>query len=765
MKSIRILFIIFPVLFYFMPSVNAQVLKGKVVAACTEEHHGEGSEEASEEHGHEEPLVNATIYWAGTTSGVHSDDKGNFQIKLPKSGERKLVARFIGYLPDTIAIAENQKEVHIELKTAAMLNEVTVKGQAKGSYVSELHAINTQIISEAGLNKLPCCNLSESFENNASVDVNYADAVTGAKQIQLLGLAGVYSQILTENMPSIRGLASTYGLAYIPGPWMQSIQISKGTSSVINGYESTTGQINVEYKKPHVSDRFYLNLFGNQEGRAEANVTSAWKLSKNLSTMVLAHASALNTKHDENHDGFMDSPLYRQINFINRWLYEVHEKFEAQFGVKFLDETRDGGQMNFDKSKDKGTTNSYGLGVETKRTELFAKVGIPFKFRKATSLGTMYSFTNHRQNSFFGLNTYDATQNSFYTNIIFQTYLGNTNHTLNAGFSFTYDDYSEKLKLVDYSEKLKSADYKRTEQIPGVFAQYAYSLAEKFSVIAGLRADFHNLYGTLVTPRLHLKYSLDDQTRIRASIGKGYRSPVVLAENISILASSRQLTIANDLDNEEAWNMGLTFSRDVYLGGDKMSKISLDYYRTDFQKQVIVDMDHAANEVLIYNLNGKSYSNSFQVEVNYMPLDGLDITAAFRYNDVKMTMHDELVTKPFVTKYKGLLTASFLTGNRKWQFDLTNQFNGTARISETSQNPEQYRLKNETEAFAVVHAQVTHKFKHLDIYFGGENLTNYTQKNPIVAADQPFGKYFDTSMVWAPITGRMFYAGLRLTIK
>ncbi|OQX99927.1 MAG: hypothetical protein B6I24_01375 [Bacteroidetes bacterium 4572_128] len=700
------------------------------------------------------PFVN--LYWAGTTEGVVSDENGNFRIKkISQDSDLKLVASFIAYENDTFLIKKNETFVKIYLKSIKELDGIIVRERIGGSYVSKISPIQTEKITIAGLQKLPCCNLAGSFENNASIDMVYSDAVSGAKQIEMLGLSGVYSQILMENMPAVRGLATTYGLAYIPGSWMESIQVSKGTSSVINGYESTTGQINVEFKKPENSEKLFLNSYVNHMGQVEGNLNSSYKFNDKLSTMIFLHAENSNEKNDRNKDGFLDMPKMSQFNFINRWKIKgiFGGKANTQFGVKILQEKRDGGQVDFDKSKDFGTTNNYGIGIETKRYEMFGKMG--FLINHSMSIGSMISLTRHEQNSFFGLNNYDGKENSLYSNIIFRKKMIE-NHNLNFGASYIFDNYNE-----NYNDSI----FLRKESIFGVFGEYNYDLHSIFSLIIGLRADLNSEYGTFITPRIHTKYNIDENTIIRASAGRAYRTANIFAENIALLASSKDLIFEEELEEEVSWNFGVSLTKDFHIGTKEPLIFLVDFYHTRFENQVIVDLDKDISKVYFYNLKGESYSNSFQTELRYKFFKSFEIGTAFRWNDVKITSNGKLHDKNFTNNYKGLITFSYSTRFDKWNFDLTSQFNGKSRLPNTENLEEKYQTDNFSPSYNIFHMQITRKFKYWDIYVGAENLTDFRQKKTIIAADKPFGDNFDTSIIWGPLVGRIIYIGLRFTIK
>ncbi len=705
--------------------------------------------------GKELGIPGVNVYWEGTQEGTSTDIYGYFKLKFPKNQPYKLVISFIGFKKDTLTISPDQQQtLKILLSANQELEEVVIAEKALGSHINRMEPILTQKITTAELQKAACCNLSESFETNASIDVSFSDAVSGAKQIKMLGLAGKYSQIMTENIPNLKGSATTYGLSYIPGTWMESIQISKGTASVKNGYESITGQINIEFFKPDDSDPFHLNSYVNSFGKVEGNAYSAIKLNNKLSTMFFIHGEDFNQKRDKNGDGFLDQPMMKQINFFNRWKYEDGKHLHAQFGIKILSEDRNGGQMSFDDTQPRNTSSGYGIGVKTNRVELFTKTAYLFN-KPGTNIGFINSYIYHDQESFFGLNNYDARENNYYGNLMFQTFLGNSNHQLTTGLSYVVDNFNETLN---------DSTFIRKESVPGAFIEYTQMNPDKYSLILGLRTDFHNIYETLFTPRVHFKYNFTDKTIMRSSIGKGYRSPSVIAENTYLLASSRRLRILEEPKMEEAWNFGINLTQYLKLAGNDLS-INLEFYRTEFSNQIIIDRDQNSSEVFVYNLDGKSYSNSVQIEANYELFKGFDILLAARYNDVKMTINNELVRKPLVSNFKGLVNLSYATNLKKWQFDFTAQLNGKSRIPNTAGNPVQYQMETMSPSYTLLNAQITKYFKRFEFYIGGENLTNFKQQNPILASDDPFGKYFDSSMIWGPISGRKIYAGIRYHIK
>lgn len=690
-----------------------------------------------------EPITGVNIIWLNTTRGTVTDIKGEFEIERTAESN-KLVFSNVAYNPDTVLIAPDQNHLNIQMDEQLALSEVSVVGRTPGTVKSRISVLQTENINSAELCKAACCNLSESFETNPSVDVSYSDAATGAKQIRLLGLPGTYVQMLTENIPNLRGISSAYGLDYIPGPWMESIQVSKGTSSVINGYEAIAGQINVEYKKPQTSDKVGVNVFASDAGRYEANVNASAILSPKLSTGVLLHASDELIELDQNNDGFTDMPMTRQYNFINRWYYK-DKNYVSQAFVRALYENRMGGQIS----------GNYHIGIETKRYEFFLKNGYIFNPETGNSVGLIISGSTHQQDAHYGTKQYNGHQGNLYANLIYQTNIGE-HHKLSTGASFNFDNYDETLTVGS------AILFPRKEFVPGVFAEYTWNLNDKLIALGGIRADHNSLYGTFVTPRLHLKYNVNEHLNLRANVGKGYRSPNILAENNFLLASNRSMNIANDLKMESAWNYGVSAQSFLHLF-DKELSITGEWYYTSFDDQVVVDMDTDPHAVSFYNLNGKSYSSSAQIEANMEIFRGFTLTGAYRINDVKTTINGQLREKPLTNRSKGLITASYQTPLKKWQFDFTTQFNGSGRLPDP--DAAQPLWDAEFKPFTIMNAQITKYFRTWSVYLGSENLTGFRQQNPVIDVQNPFGNNFDATMVWGPVHGQKIYIGFRWALE
>ncbi|QOI98353.1 MAG: TonB-dependent receptor [Flammeovirgaceae bacterium] len=724
--------------------------------------------------GADEPLAGASVFWLGTTIGTTTGANGIFMIERV-GNHQKLVVSYVGFKSDTVDVT-NQTSVKIYLVSEQVLEEITVQGWRPASGLDQARNINTVIMSEKELFKAACCNLSESFETNPSVDVAFTDAITGTRQIQMLGLAGPNTLISIENMPGVRGLAASQGIQFIPGTWINSIQVTKGVGSVVNGYESIAGQINVELKKPEESEKFYLNGYVNQAARAELNLNYTVHTGPKWATTFLIHGSARPMEMDSNEDSFLDFPVGSQLNFINRWVYNNGKGLLGQIGIKLLGDNKLGGQTGFHPPHDKFTTNRYGFEINTKRYELWGKLGYQFPGKPYKSIGLQVSGTAHDHESYYGFTEHFANQNSFYANLIYQSIVSNTAHKFKAGLSFLYDDVEENLANpivgVNYDGlPAPGMAFKRAEIVPGAFAEYNYDNQNKFSLIAGVRVDQHNLFGTFFTPRLHIRYNLTDLTTLRASAGKGIRVANILAENTGIMVSSRQFVFTGlqsaygyGFKPDEAWNYGVNLSQDFTIDY-RSGSLTVDYFFTDFQNQVVLDYDFSARQARFFGLTGRSFSHSMQVQVDYELIRRFDLRLAYRWLDVQTDYTEARLARPLISKHRAFINLAYETKS-KWKFDYTVQWLGPQRIPDTSENPSEYQLSSYSTDYFLMNAQVTKDFNdRWSVYLGVENLNNFTLANPIVAADQPFSPYFDSSMVWGPIFGRMAYAGFRYRIK
>ncbi len=715
-----------------------------------------------------ELLYGATVKWKGAQTGAIANADGYFE--LPQQDTTALLQiDYVGYNTVFIEVFPEETNLELEIGGIAELMAVEVAAKKYDNYVSTIEVLNIETIGAGELRKAACCNLSETFQTNAAVDVSYSDAVTGAKEIMMLGLRGAYTQMMVEKRPAMSGLGSAFSLEYLPGTWLHSIQISKGTGSVQNGYQAIAGQINSELVKPFNDKSLFVNIYGSTFGRGEANIHLNHNFSDKLSAGLLLHASTMKNNLDKNNDTFYDTPQKDMLDGMFRLFYRG-DVLRTQINVHALSDRHNAGQI---VPEGESPIGYYQIGQNHDRVELFAKMGYLGFEDESKSIGFITNASWHQLDSYYGSRFHQGIQKNFYANWMYATDLSNPDHKLTTGASYLYDDYQEKLSDTDFG---------RTESVPGIFVEYTFDhehigeetegeenkLKENFGAVIGLRADYHNLFGWLITPRANISYNFSDNSIVRATAGRGFRTANVIAENISMLASSRAVQVLEVLDMEDAWNIGLNFTQKFKLG-EHPGSFSADLFRTSFNNQVIMDMDSDINAVLFYNLKGKSYSNSFLSVLSYEFFKGLDIKLGYKFNDVQITYQDgETRSKPLVAKHRGLIAIDYTPPGEKWDFSINSQIVGKSRFAHIIDNPYHNNEQHQgsTSPYALINAHINYKVNdRFEVYVGGENLSNYTQEDPIINWQNPFSEFFDATHIYAPINGTMGYFGIRYSIE
>ena len=702
------------------------------------------------------PIYGAKIKLLQAKSGTVSREDGTFELVLPKELPDTLVISAFGYNPDTLIVSKKDRftALNILLYSDKLLPEILIEYRKNGHSISRLKTLHVEELTAIELRKAACCNLSESFETNASVDVNITDAVSGAKKIQMMGLDGVYTQIQMENIPYLRGLESAFGLSTLSGTWIESIQITKGTGNVVNGYESMAGLVNLELKKPDEMEKIYLNVYQNIFGRSEFNFNKGIILNPKWSTGFLGHVSSTYGNIDRNKDAFRDLPTGDNTAFMNRWAYKG-KKMEAQFGINFYRDRKVGGQTSFFRNKENQVdTVNYGVLINSKHIDIYGKTGF-FGKRPMQSLGIVYNIKHQEIDGFFGLKNFSGLEKRGYINVIYDDIIGTSDHKIKVGTSFV---------AIDISQKADTLSQKRMELVPGIFAEYTYT-GRRLTGVFGSRYDYHSIFREQFSPRVHLKYLLSEMTDLRFTAGKGWRVPNFIIDNISLLASSKQWIAPSETKPEISWNIGGSLVHEMKIFERKAS-ISLDFYHTRFENQLIVDRDDAINAIVFSNLKNSSFSNSFQTEFSFSLIKNLDIRLAYKFLDVQAKYGNEMRQQVMIPRQRGFVNIAYITRNKRWEYDFTCSVFSPSRL------PIQRDFSNDTllisdmksPTYAMINAQITHIYKKFDFYLGGENLTNSTQKNPIIDAANPFGSKFDATNIYMPITGINIYLGIRYAI-
>lgn len=696
------------------------------------------------------PIYGAKIQLLQSRTGTYTDEDGTFELILPKELPDTIVFSAMGFYSDTIVVDKKDRFIAFEvtLYSDQLLPEVVVSVKRSTHSISRLKTLHVEEISSGELRKAACCNLSESFETNASVDVNMTDAVSGAKKIQMMGLDGVYTQLQFENIPYLRGLESAFGLSSMSGTWIESIQITKGTGNVVNGYESMAGLVNLEVKKPHEMESVYLNLYLNGMGRTELNFNSGFRINDKWSSGWLLHGSVHPFEMDYNNDGFRDMPNGSNVAAMNRYHYQG-EKMEAQFGANVYVDEKVGGQIDAIRSD---SAAYYNVHLLAKHIDVFAKTGFFLK-KPRHSIGVVYNAKYHTLDATFGQRRFTGEEKRGYVNAIYDGIIGTTDHQFKLGISGVFSDIRQQMD---------SLNDDRLEMVPGAFGEYTYT-GSRLSAIMGARGDYHQLFGFQFSPRVHVKYVLTEYTDLRVTAGKGWRVPNYMVDNISLLASSRQWIAPDSVMPEVSWNMGGSVVQEFKLFKQKGS-IALDFYHTRFENQLIVDRDANVDQLVFKNMNGVSFSNSFQSELSVSPTKTIEIRLAYKYLDVRANYGGTLRQQAMVPKHRGFANIAYKTRNKRWEFDVTCSVFGEARLPEVRLPDGTISSDNTSEVYPLLHAQITHVYKRWDFYLGGENLTNYRQKNPIIDAQNPFSSTFNATRVWAPVYGVNIYAGVRFSI-
>ena len=739
----KLLLISFAILFSFSFSYSQNFINGVIVY--------------ENQSGETRPLTGVTVYWLNTSLGTLSDTDGNYKIPL-SSSSNKLVFKFLGFKDQVIDVTDKTLYNITMLNDDNILDEVTVNKKRKTIQKSYFKTQNIINVSSDELLKAACCNISESFETNPSIDVNYSNAVTGVKQVKMLGLESPYLLITEENIPMIRGASQVYGLSFIPGTWVESMQITKGSGSVVNGFESISGQINVELKKPYSDTPFFVNVYSNNMGRNEVNIHGNKIINDKLSTGLYLHANKNTSINDKNSDGFLDNPTSNAFNIFNRWQYINTQKGTVSFlGIRYMNDDKVIGEnteeMVFIRKPWKGEINTNRFDSNFKFG--YVNPSIPYQ-----SLGFQMAYSNHDQDSFFGIRNYNINQNSFYSSLIYNSILGSTLNKIKFGLNYSYDDFDE---IVDK----KDVFYNRIDKSIGGFFEYSYDSMDAVSLVAGIRYDIHNNLGNFFTPRIHMRYQPYEKSVLRLSLGTGRKSSNIFSENQNVFATGREIKISNKsgkfygLDPEKAINYGLSFRQGFFIN-NREGDITFDYYVTDFDNQIVVDWE-TQGELSFYNLNGKSFSKSLQIDLEYQIIDNVLIKSTFKNFDVKKQYDSGFKQNPLTPKNRFFTNIEASTNEKengsKWKFDFTYNWIGTQRLPS---HTELVDFKGNSPSYSLVNSQITRVLSNkFDVYIGGENIGGYTQSNPIIGGDDPFGADFDTSLIYAPIHGALIYVGLR----
>lgn len=731
-------------------SMSAQTIKGKVF--------GETSNG-------KEILPGALIQWLGTTTATTANENGVFELSTEGISDKRLIVTELGFKTDTLRLEEQTYLTIILRREANELKSVTIRDN-RAAYISS-QTIKTEIINQRELSKAACCDLAGCFGTQASVQPQTTNVLTNAQELRILGLSGVYNQVLIDGLPLIQGLSYTYGISTYPGTMIDFISVSKGTTSVLQGFESISGQINLESKHADQAEKLFVNAYVNSFGEAHfnTNIASAVGKKKKWHSLLTLHSVQAAAKIDGNKDGFLDLPQLTRYMAFNKWEYGKQQEkgFATQIGLRLVNEKRLGGQMNFNAQTDKGSNNIYGQSVQYTQPEMYVKSSYRFSSKNALSLA-LSGFYQHQQ-SWFGITQYKAKQQNVYVNLQHEWQWHKT-HGLKYGMSYRYQNIEENISFSDNSlGRSFAGNYKTLLKVPGVFAENTFHWREdKVVWIIGARLDKHQIWGNYFTPRSMLKYSLNHQHTFRASLGRGWRQVNLFSEQNNLLVGSRDVLFVEPLKPEEAINFGISHTY-KFEAGKTTGTLSVDGYSTHFSNQFFPDYDSDPTKAIIKNFTGISRSNGLQVEASFVYNKQIEFRTAYNYLDVFRIENKLKSYLPFNPRNRAMAALSYRSKNNQWQADANAHWFDKMQLPNTSNNPIEYRRGNYSTAFITFNLQATFRYKTFEIYAGCENLSNYRQANPIISASNPFGKYFDLSSVWGPTRGREFYCGVRYSIQ
>lgn len=708
-----------------------------------------------------EPLPGGNVYWINSTIGTFTDFKGEFEITLENVADKWLIVSAYGYRSDTIHVGSDTV-ITVTLKVRQhQLDQITLGSEGTDTPVLP-EAVKTEVLDQYELKKAACCDLAGCFETQASVQSVTTNVITNSKELRILGLSGVYNQVLIDGMPMIQGLTYTYGISSYPGTLVDNIYIAKGANSVLQGFESVSGSINVILKDPDEGERLLLNGYVNSfaEKHINANYSKRWK---NWSTLAAFHTVQPGRRLDRDEDTFLDIPLLTRYMFYNKWKYKHEDSLgiSSMIGLRYLNEKRIGGQTGFRVSM-KGDTAIYGQAVSYHQPEIYTKTG--YRFSKKKKITLISSAFMQDQHSYFGNISYKADQQNIYANLQYE--LDWRRHKFKAGISYRYMNLDEDISFTGKSlGRTYAGVYSKKEIIPGIFAENSFNWkGEKIMLITGLRLDHHKTFGPFVTPRALLKYDLRKKTTVRVSAGSGFRTINLFSENVNLLASSRDIIITEPLKPERGVNWGINLTEKI----DKKKvygTISLDFYQTRFLNQIFPDYDSDPHKAFISNFEGTSISNGFQAEGSFTFYEYFDAKLAYTFLDVYRVVQEKKEVLLFNSRHKVMGSFSYIPKSEKWRADMNFHWYGKQRLPNTSANPEEYQRASSSKPYTIFSAQVTKKWKRFEVYGGCENIFDFRQLRSIVGWQDPFGPYFDSSYAWGPTRGREFYAGVRYYVR
>jgi outer membrane receptor for ferrienterochelin and colicins len=716
------------------------------------------------------PVGYASIGIEGTTQGVLADENGNYELKNVTLGSHKIRCTAIGYYMASkkITIIGGTQVLHFEMQVNEnALSDVVVSGTMKE--VSRQNSpVPVEIYTPKFFLKNPTPNMFEALQMVNGVQPTLNCNVCNTGDIHINGMEGPYTMVMIDGMPIVSALSGVYGLSGIPNSIIERIEIVKGPASTLYGSEAVAGLINVITKKPARAPQLSVDVFGTSY--KEYNLDAAVRLKAGRATSLFStNVFWFDTKWDVNDDHFTDITLQKRISLFNKWDFTRKHNREASIAARYVREDRWGGELNWNKGW-AGSDSVYGETILTNRFELIGNYQLPL----SEKVKLMYSLIDHRQDSYYGKQAFDATQTVGFTQLVWDKKIGQRNDLL-VGTAMRYTWYDDNTVATQLGDSLHPQNNPSKVWLPGVFVQDEISVTAAQKVLLGLRYDYYRQHGSIFSPRANYKWSPNPFNTLRVSVGNGFRVVSIFTEDHAALTGARDVIIKNELKPEQSWNVNVNYNKYVSF---KKGFITLDAtaFYTYFTNRIIADYDTDPNQIIYDNLKGHAVSRGVSVNSDFMFTFPLKINTGITLMEVFQVNEDSLGVahkkqQVHAPNFSGTFQVSYTIERYKLTIDWTGQVYGPMRLPIL---PNDFRPEY-SPWFTLQNIQLTQKVNtRLTIYGGIKNIFDFLPKNPIMRPFDPFDKNitvnnpngytFDPSYNYAPVQGLRLFMGVRYVI-
>lgn len=698
----------------------------------------------------EQAVVAANVALEEIQKGAATDINGRFLISNIEPGTYSLMVSAVGFSSHTqeiIITASDTLSLNIQIKSKLTeLGEVVVTGTMKETFVKD-SPVKVNVVSREYLQKTGAENLMESVNYLNGLYQEVSCGVCGTNSVRINGMDGPYTAVLIDGMPIMGALASVYGLNGINQSMVRNVEIIKGPNSTLYGSEAMGGVINVITR--NVSDGPTFSVDASASSHEETNlglVSSADY--KKANTIIGIDGLYFNNFLDHNSDGFADVTKRKKLSVFNKWSFNRSNAKTFDLAFKLYLEDRLGGLEDYTKDL-RGSAEIYGEAITTQRFEMLGSYDFPWN---TEDIRAEFSYSYHKQDSYYGTYHYEANQQIYFTNLIWDKRFTSWRQLL-VGATSRVDALDQTFDGIRLGEGSRDIRF-----IPGLFAQYEHIFSENIKALAGIRIDHHENHGFIYSPRLNAKFDITGHTTLRLNGGTGFRIVNLFTEEHETLTGSRQVVIEEQLDPERSVNGTVNLNQIIDIGISVLN-VDLDVFYTHFNNQIIPDYSQA-NEIRYHNLEGYSVSRGISVSAAHNFPFSLQYSVGFTVQDVFKSNNGIRSDVHFAPDWSGVFTASYTLPNTQTSIDYSGRIVGSMRL------PEYSGYRNKSPLFSEHNVRVSRKFgDKITGYLSAKNLGNYTQQNPIIAPDRPFSDDFATDHVYGPLQKRRFMVGFQYQIK